>query len=402
LVGVIQEKKKPVVETTVPNNLPEVFGLLRNDKYFIKQFNNISKKFSDDIHTYKDVKGFSDYPSGVKNIKRLEKNKASCEGKIDELEAALSENTKIINRTNLPPSEKNNMEMDIAVIGKKIQTLKSQKNREKIKRRKGEYDLKIEELVNLMARKEEKYKQAMLPKSDIEKVKVDIFDLGKNIKKHNDKLTKVTNELDEIYSQVETSTTNNTQVNADSLDSLLELASFTATKLLKSPENYSDIDIQILNSLTVEDESNPIINFGQNYPPPVDNTGLLNQSSMPFYQIKKMIHQSKNLKTESFDDYYNKLILEMNYDEDDFQTDLIEVLEKCTGPTKKSSSDRKGKKWTKCAKQPDGSYKRIHWGQAGVRVSGKANTKRRKSFRARHNCSNAKQGSSQQAACNDW
>lgn len=76
---------------------------------------------------------------------------------------------------------------------------------------------------------------------------------------------------------------------------------------------------------------------------------------------------------------------------------------KCTGPTKKAHSTRKGKKWTKCARQSDGSYKRIHWGQAGVRVTGKSgNTKRKKSFRARHKCSSAKAGTPQAAACADW
>ena len=75
---------------------------------------------------------------------------------------------------------------------------------------------------------------------------------------------------------------------------------------------------------------------------------------------------------------------------------------KCIGPTKKTSSTRKDKKWMKCAKQSDGSYKKIHWGQKGVRVSGKANTKRRKSFRARHNCANAKPGTPKYQACKDW
>ena len=76
---------------------------------------------------------------------------------------------------------------------------------------------------------------------------------------------------------------------------------------------------------------------------------------------------------------------------------------KCNGPTKKAHSSRKGKKWMKCAKQPNGSYKKIHWGQAGVRVTGKSgNTKRKKSFRARHKCSSAKPGSPQKMACNDW
>jgi hypothetical protein len=96
-------------------------------------------------------------------------------------------------------------------------------------------------------------------------------------------------------------------------------------------------------------------------------------------------------------------MLEMAFDEDDYKTDLIEVLEKCTGSTKKTSSDRKGKKWMKCAKQPNGSYKKIHWGQAGVRVTGKSgNTKRKKSFKARHNCASAKPGTPNFQSCKDW
>ena len=76
---------------------------------------------------------------------------------------------------------------------------------------------------------------------------------------------------------------------------------------------------------------------------------------------------------------------------------------KCDGPTKKASSTAKGKKWMKCTKQPGGGYKRVHWGQKGVRVTGKSgNTKRKKSFKARHNCSNAKAGSAQAQACKDW
>ena len=77
---------------------------------------------------------------------------------------------------------------------------------------------------------------------------------------------------------------------------------------------------------------------------------------------------------------------------------------RCTGPTQKTHSTRKGKKWMKCVKNPSGSgYKRIHWGQAGVRVTGKSgNTKRKKSFRARHKCSSAKPGTPQYQACKDW
>jgi hypothetical protein len=93
----------------------------------------------------------------------------------------------------------------------------------------------------------------------------------------------------------------------------------------------------------------------------------------------------------------------MNTKFDLIVSSILEEAAKCTGPTKKASSDRKGKKWMKCARQSDGSYKRIHWGQAGVRVTGKSgNTKRKKSFRARHKCSSAKPGSPRAAACADW
>jgi hypothetical protein len=91
----------------------------------------------------------------------------------------------------------------------------------------------------------------------------------------------------------------------------------------------------------------------------------------------------------------------MNFDE---LYDMMVLLEtKCTKVTKKAHSTRKGKKWSKCARQSDGSIKRIHWGQAGVRVTGKSgNTKRKKSFKKRHKCSSAKAGTPAAQACKDW
>jgi len=80
----------------------------------------------------------------------------------------------------------------------------------------------------------------------------------------------------------------------------------------------------------------------------------------------------------------------------------IKEAAKCTKATKKASSTSKGKKWMKCVKSDSGGYKRIHWGQKGVKVSGKANTKRRKSFRARHKCSTAKANTPRGQACKDW
>ena len=82
----------------------------------------------------------------------------------------------------------------------------------------------------------------------------------------------------------------------------------------------------------------------------------------------------------------------------------LEESGKCTGPTKKASSTSKGKKWMQCVKNPDGKgYKRIHWGQKGVRVTGDSgDTKRKKSFRARHGCKDAKPGTAKYMACKDW
>jgi hypothetical protein len=135
----------------------------------------------------------------------------------------------------------------------------------------------------------------------------------------------------------------------------------------------------------------------------VDRPWLVDRGKTPPALLKLNIQDESKIKKESFDDYFESVINEMKFDEDDYKTDLIEILEKCKGPTKKTSSDREGKKWMKCARQTDGSYKKIHWGQAGVRVTGKSgDTKRKKSFRSRHNCSNAKPGTANALSCSDW
>lgn len=106
--------------------------------------------------------------------------------------------------------------------------------------------------------------------------------------------------------------------------------------------------------------------------------------------------------TESFDEMAERLLSESSIDENDFKINLVELIgEKCTGPTKKTSSDRKNKKYMKCDKQTDGSYKKIHWGEKGVRVGG-GNSKRAKAFRKRHKCKDAKPGSAKALSCSNW
>lgn len=88
----------------------------------------------------------------------------------------------------------------------------------------------------------------------------------------------------------------------------------------------------------------------------------------------------------------------------DKPADELNEAAKCTRATKKASSNKKDKKWMQCVKNPDGpGYKRVHWGQPGVKVTGKSgNTARKKSFRARHKCSTAKPGTPRYQACKDW
>jgi len=93
-----------------------------------------------------------------------------------------------------------------------------------------------------------------------------------------------------------------------------------------------------------------------------------------------------------------------NEDNEEVKEGVVEEKKgsRCTKVTKKAHSTRPSKKWMKCVRQ-GGKLKRIHWGQAGVRVTGKSGwTKRRKSFRARHRCKSAKPGTPRAMACRDW
>ncbi len=127
-------------------------------------------------------------------------------------------------------------------------------------------------------------------------------------------------------------------------------------------------------------------------------------------EIKDVINSSENIKVHDEGDVIELSGLEEAHGRHGGLKIIIgeeEMLDeknsKCTKVTKKASSTRKGKKWMKCVKSDSGGYKRIHWGQAGVRVTGKSgNTKRKKSFKKRHNCSKAKSNTPQGQACKDW
>ena len=108
------------------------------------------------------------------------------------------------------------------------------------------------------------------------------------------------------------------------------------------------------------------------------------------------------IKNEEIEEALNQEEMALDEAEMALDEDVFEEGGKCTKATKKTSSTRKGKKWMKCVKNPDGKgYVRRHWGQKGVRV-GKKGSKRQKSFRARHGCKDAKPGTPKKLACDDW
>lgn len=72
----------------------------------------------------------------------------------------------------------------------------------------------------------------------------------------------------------------------------------------------------------------------------------------------------------------------------------------CTKVTGQQSSSRSDKKYMRCAKV-GGKLKRVHYGDPNMRIK-KSNSKRRKSFRARHGCANAKPGTPKYFSCKNW
>ena len=73
---------------------------------------------------------------------------------------------------------------------------------------------------------------------------------------------------------------------------------------------------------------------------------------------------------------------------------------RCTKVTGQQSSTRSDKKYMRCVKVK-GKLKRIHYGDPNLRIK-KSNPKKRKSFRARHQCSTAKPGTPRYYSCKNW
>jgi hypothetical protein len=73
----------------------------------------------------------------------------------------------------------------------------------------------------------------------------------------------------------------------------------------------------------------------------------------------------------------------------------------CTKVTGQQASTRSDKKYMRCVKTKTG-YKRVHYGDPNLRIK-KSNPKRRKSFRARHKCSQKKDKTSAGYwSCRNW
>jgi hypothetical protein len=527
-------------ESKVWRSMLTSFRLLFNDPFFDKQVQKITKRFNDSRDSYKNIRGIGE-DDGIEKydeenqLEKLERNQSKYRSDLTGMRDDLDKKNKIINRTKLPPSEKNKMETEIAMMEAKVSKLNEQMKREKTSKRQSAFKQKIDELVSLLDKKRTRYDQSIMKPVDIEKLKANIFDIEEKMAKWEDKLEKTTEELNSLYDRINEINQTNETANETAKSGFLDLIKFTASGLIKEYQNKigrvqlksldqldwdqipSNLDdaIERLKALESDDQNvNPILGylarFERDYeskdfsasreldknvnitsmrdfnklpfmilsriysslrssdktPIPLDklnttqtdlsqnelstlltklstntqdnktewdNTNtkkyikelidqlpistfskeqmkkrvdrpwMLDRGKTPPAFLKMNIDDETKIKNESFDDFYNNLLIEMSYDDDDYKCDLMEILEKCTGATKKASSDRKGKKWMKCAKQPDGSYKKIHWGQAGVRVTGKSgNTKRKKSFKKRHGCASAKPGTPKAMACKDW
>lgn len=73
----------------------------------------------------------------------------------------------------------------------------------------------------------------------------------------------------------------------------------------------------------------------------------------------------------------------------------------CTKVTGQQSSTRSDKKYMRCVKTKTG-YKRVHYGDPNLRIK-KSNPTKRKSFRARHKCSQKKDKTSPGYwSCRNW
>jgi hypothetical protein len=73
---------------------------------------------------------------------------------------------------------------------------------------------------------------------------------------------------------------------------------------------------------------------------------------------------------------------------------------RCTKVTGQQPSTRKDKKYMRCTRV-NGKLKRVHYGDPNLRIK-KSNSKKRKSFRARHKCSSAKPGTAKYFSCKNW
>ena len=513
------------------------FRLLFNDPFFDKQVQKITKRFNDSRDSYKNIRGVGENGEVEKydeenQLEKLERNQSKYRSDLTGLRDDLDKKNKIINRTKLPPSEKNKMETEIAMMEAKVGKLNEQMKRESTDKRRQAFKQQIDDLVNLLDKKRTRYDQATMKPVDIEKLKANIYDIEEKIAKWDDKLEKTTEELEALYERINQINETNEKANEVAKSGFLDLIKFTAAGLVKEyeskvgqslkslnqldwdnlPSNLDDA-IQRLKALESDDKTvNPILGYlarferdyegkdfvaGRELDKNVNITSIRDFNKLPFMvlsriysslrssdrspialdklnttqtdatqgelstllaklspdtpesksewenpntktyikglidqlaiapfsktQMKKrvdrpwMIDRGKTppaflklniedetkVKRESFDDYFENILKEMAYDEDDFKIDMMEILEKCTGPTKKTSSDRKDKKYMKCAKQPDGSYKKVHFGQKGVRAGG-GKSKRAKAFRARHGCSGAKPGSAKKLSCDNW
>ena len=218
------------------------FKLLFNDPYFDKQAQKIIKRFNDSRDSYKNIKGIGENGEVEKydeenQLEKLERNQSKYRSDLTGMRDDLDKKNKIINRTKLPPSEKNKMETEIAMMEAKVGKLNEQMKRETVEKRKASYVQKINDLAILLDRKRTRYDQATMKEVDIKKLKANIYDIEEKMKKWEDKLEKTTEELESLYDRINQINETNEKAASVAENGFLSLVKFTAAALA---EEYQD------------------------------------------------------------------------------------------------------------------------------------------------------------------
>lgn len=339
---IIVESQNPEVEEILKSN----FGLLLNDKFFKKQFNQVVSEFMSNRRELQKQNTDSKILHKVKS--RLEKRQLKYEQDITKLATKLKDNTRVINHANMSPGEKEQLEREIAKLeaelkiageqlerkphGKEVvkiikqlavlssklpkypedssQYFKAASKAEELdgKLNSGKYSksqsliTKVMKGADRLVKLVEKFKNSNASPKVLSKIKSEIFDLNKKLRDKEKEYDKIMSELSEAINVINTINSNMEQLNTNASDKIRALVPFTANMLLKSGE-VDEGTVEALQQLANDDpNSNPILSalteYENEYNAVYDAQDLVvrDPNLLPFSQLLSVFKKSKAIK----------------------------------------------------------------------------------------------------------